>query len=290
VTSVTASYFARTVLRQRGFGRIETLRGFSHLKIDYHSTDVQVSRQVAEWYTSSGQDVFILNLASSFRFCEDGLPSWTPNLSRLGNHWCIGVIWPRFRTGMDKESISRPFASFLSGELHVRGIRVDQITYVVSYSGKPHNSQAERFGNILNWEEACLELSKSVFGGTGISVPKAHWMTIISGICDNHLQPNRGDYNTLKCFLRLVSARQCLPPELEARYQDLTTQIRRLCQFRDSGDFSVHRTGELALGQLAHSLEIRFVSSITGSHHSLYAKSPNLHQNTNSLATLIPTA
>jgi hypothetical protein len=62
------------------------------LKIDYHSTDIQVSRRVATWYTSFGEDLFILNLASSFRHCEDELPSWTPNISRLGKHWCIGVI------------------------------------------------------------------------------------------------------------------------------------------------------------------------------------------------------
>jgi hypothetical protein len=152
---------------------------------------------------------------------------------------------------MDKESVSRPFASFLLGELHVRGIRVDQITHVVSYSGKPYNSQAERFRNILNWEEACLALSKSVFGGTGVSVPKAHWMTIISGICDDHLQPNRGDYDTLKCFLRLVSARKCLPPELEARYQDLTAQIRRLCQVSRLGKFFCTQHGRIGLGPIS---------------------------------------
>jgi hypothetical protein len=250
-------YFTRPLSASNPLDKIYGILGLAtsslrdHLKIDYHSTDVQVSRQVAEWYTSFGPDLFILNLASSFRYCEDGLPSWIPNLSRLGNHWCIGVIWPRFRTGMDKESISRPFASSLSGELHVRGIRVDQIIDVVSYSGKSYNSQAERFGNILNWEESCLALSKSVFGGTGVSVPKAHWMTIISGICDDHLQPDRGDYDTLKCFLRLVSAGQCLPPELEARYQDLSAQIRRLCQVSRLGKFFYTQHGRIGLGPIS---------------------------------------
>lgn len=250
-------YFTRPLSASNCLDKIYGILGLAdislrdHLKIDYHSTDVQVSRQVAEWYTSFGQDLFILNLASSFRHSEDGLSSWIPNLSRLGSHWCIGVIWPRFRTGMHKESVPRPFASFHSGELHVRGIRVDQITHVVSYSGKPYTSPAERSRNILNWEEVCLVLSKSVFGGTSVSVPKAHWMTIISGICDDHLQPNRGDYDALKCFLRLVSAGQCLPPELETRYQDLAVQIRRLCQVSRLGKFFCTQHGRIGLGPIS---------------------------------------
>ena len=222
-----------------------------HLKIDYHSTDVQVSRQIATWYTSFGEDLFILNLASSFRHCKDELPSWAPNLTRLGSHWCLGVIWRRCRTGMYKTSVCRPFASFLSGELHVRGIRLDQITHVISYSGKPHTSQAERCRNILKWEEDCLELSKSVFGGGSASVPKAHWMTIISGICDNHLQPNRSNYDALKCFLTIISASKRLPPELETRYQDLTGQIRRLCQVSRLGKFFCTQHGRIGLGPIS---------------------------------------
>ena len=249
-------YFTRPLSASNRLDKIYGILGLAasslrdHLKIDYHSTDFQVSRQIAAWYTSFGEDLFILNLASSFRHCKDELPSWIPNLSRLGNHWCIGVIWPRFRTGMDKQSVSRPFASCFSGKLHVRGIRVDQITHVVTYSDKPYTSQAERCRNILNWEEVCLELSRSVFGGGSVSVPKAHWTTIISGICDDHLQPNRGDYDALKSFLRLVSAGKCLPPELEARYQDLSVQIRRLCQVSRLGKFFCTQHGRIGLGPI----------------------------------------
>jgi hypothetical protein len=249
--------FTRTLSASNPLDKIYGILGLAasslrdHLEMDYHSTDVQASRQVAAWYTSFGEDLFILNLASSFRHCKDELPSWIPNLSRLGNHWCLGVIRPRFRTGMDKQSVSRPFASFFSGELHVRGIRVDQITHVVTYSGKPHTSQAERCRNILNWEEVCLELSKSVFGGGSVSVPKAHWTTIISGICDDQLHPNRGNYDALKCFLRLISAGECLTPELEARYQDLTVQIRRLCQVSRLGKFFCTQHGRIGLGPIS---------------------------------------
>jgi hypothetical protein len=247
-------YFGRPLSASNRLDKIYGMLGLAasslrdHLKIDYHSTDVQVSRQVAAWYTSFGEDLFILNLASSFRYCQDELPSWIPNLSRLGNHWCIGVIWPRFRTGMDKESVSGQFASLLSGELHVRGIRVDQITHVVSYSSKPHTTQAERCRKILDWEEVCLRLSISVFGGSSVSVPKAHWMTIISGICDDYLQPNRGNYDALKCFLRLLSTGKSLPPEPEARYQDLIVQIRRLCQVLRLGKFFCTQHGRIGLG------------------------------------------
>jgi hypothetical protein len=131
---------------------------------------------------------------------------------------------------MIKESVPRLFAFFLSGELHVRGTPVDEITRESRIRGKPYVSQAERFENILDWEEVCLKVSKSVLGGTCVTVPNAHCMTIISGIYDHHLHPNRGDYDSLKCFLRLISARQCIPPELKARYQDLAVQICSLCQ------------------------------------------------------------
>jgi hypothetical protein len=220
----------------------------SHLVVDYHSTNSQVSRQVAQWYTSFGEDLFILNLASSIRDCEDGLPSWIPNFPELGSHWCIGVIWPRFRTGMDKESVPRPFASALSGELHVRGIRVDQVTHVVSYLGKPFTNPTEKCRDILAWEEACLALSKSVFGETGVGVPDAHWTTIISGICDDHLTPSQGDYDLLKRFLKVNSLGQPLPPELEARNQDLAVQVRRLSQASRLGKFFCTQNGRIGLG------------------------------------------
>ena len=222
-----------------------------YLVVDYQNTDVELSRQVAQWYTSFGQDLFILNLASSFRYYEDGLPSWIPNFPRLGSHWCIGVIWHRFRTGMDKDYVPIPVASSLSGELHVRGIFVDQITHVVSYLSEPYTNQAENCKNILDWEGACLELSNSVFGETGVNVPDAHWMTIISGICDDHLQPNRGDYDALKCFLRLIAAGKSLPPELEARNQDLALQIRRLSQVSRLGKFFCTQHGRIGLGPIS---------------------------------------
>ncbi|KAF4627112.1 hypothetical protein G7Y89_g11039 [Cudoniella acicularis] len=238
-------YFTRPWIASNHLDKIYGILGLAdsslqdHLVVDYHSTDVQISRQVAQWYTSFGEDLFILNLASSFRRYEDGLPSWTPNFSRLGSHWCIGVIWPRFRTGMNKESVPRPFPSVLSGELHVRGFRVDQVTHVVSYSGKPNTNRAEKCRNILDWEETCLALSKSVFGETGIGVP------------DDHLEPNQGDYDSLKCFLKVNSTGQCLPPELEARNQDLAVQIRRLSQVSRLGKFFCTQNGRIGLGPIS---------------------------------------
>lgn len=163
----------------------------SQLAVNYKYTTAQLSQQIAHWYTSYGNDLFILNLASSARNSEDQLPSWIPNSPRLGSHWCIGIIWHRCRTRMSIGPVPRPFASVLSGVLHVHGIRVDQVSQVVSHLGKPDPSSAGKCKDILDWEESFLALSKTIFGSMVGNVPEAHWMTIISGICEQHLKPNR---------------------------------------------------------------------------------------------------
>jgi hypothetical protein len=250
-------YFTRPWAASNHLDKIYGILGLAdnslqgYLEVEYHNTDVQASRQIAQWYTSFGEDLFILNLASSSRHYEDGLPSWIPNFPRLGSHWCIGVIWFRFRSGMDKESVPRPFASVLSGELHVRGIRVDEVSHVVSCLGKLDTNRAGKCRNILDWEEACLALSKSVLGETDGSVPDGHWTTIISGICDNHLTPNQDDYDLLKCFLKVNSAGRSLPTELEARNQDLAVQIRRLSQVSRLGKFFCTKNGRIGLGPVS---------------------------------------
>ncbi|KAL2064195.1 hypothetical protein VTL71DRAFT_4689 [Oculimacula yallundae] len=172
----------------------------SQLAVDYNSTTAQLSQQIAQWYISFGNDLFILNLASSVRRGDDQLPSWIPNFPRLGSHWCIGVIWHRFRTGMTMIPVSTPFASVLSGGLHVHGFRADQVSQVVSYSAKPSSSRVEKCRDILEWEKSCLALSRTVFELMDDDVPAAHWMTLISGICDHHIEPSRANYDSLKCF------------------------------------------------------------------------------------------
>ena len=250
-------YFTRTWSTSNRLDKIYGVLGLatsslqSYLAVNYSNTTTQVSRQVAQWYTLFGEDLFLLNLASSFKDHEDGLPSWMPDLSQLGAHWCIGVIWPRFRTGIDKP-FAKPSSSIFQDELYVRGIAVDRITHVVSYIHQPSTRQAEKCKNILDWEEACLTVSKSVFGEVASdSVPDAHWMTIISGICDDHLKANRSEYDLLKYFLTTSSTGDCLSPELEIRNQDLAVQIRRLSQVTRIGRFFCTLDGRIGLGPIS---------------------------------------
>jgi hypothetical protein len=250
-------YFTRPLTASNRLDKIYGILGLAdktlteNLKMDYRSTDIQVSRQVAEWYTSFGKDLFILNLASSCRHYRHGLPSWIPYFPRLGSHWCIGVIWWRFRTGMHQESVPRPFASTFSGELHVRGMSIDLVTHLVSYSSKSCINRADKFRNILDWEEACLAVSRSVFGEQGSSVPVAHWTTMISGICDKNLKPCRSNYDRLKSFLKEYSDGENLPPELDACNQDLVVQIRRFCQVLKLGTFFCTQNARIGLGPIS---------------------------------------
>jgi hypothetical protein len=220
----------------------------NYLVVDYHKTDAEISGELTQWYISLGEDLFILNLASSGKKKTNRLPSWMPSFTNRGSHWCIEMIWHRFRTVLDKVSTSRMSASIHLGELHVDGLRIDQVTHVVPYLGKPSIIRAERPRNILEWEEACLIVSKSVFGDADSSVPEAHWTTMISGICDNHIKPTRSEYDLLKSFLKSTAAKERLSPDLEARNQDLSLQIRRLSQ---SKTFFCTQGGRIGLGPIS---------------------------------------
>lgn len=286
-------YFTRPWVASNRLDKIYGIMGLadssleSQLAVNYNSTAALLSQQIAHWYISHGNDLFILNLASSVRNSEDQLPSWIPNFPQLGSHWCIGIIWERFRTGMCIGPVPRPFPSVFSGGLHVHGIRVDQVSQVVSHSHKPDSSTAEKCRNILEWEASCLALSKTVFGSMGSDVPEAHWMTIMSGICDHHLQPNRDSYDSLKGFLKLHSLERCLTPELEMQNQDLGLQIRRLSQVSRLGRFFSTKDGRVGIGPLATMPGDQVCIFYMASHHSFCAKGQSLIYDTNLSEILI---
>ncbi|TVY27678.1 Heterokaryon incompatibility protein 6,OR allele [Lachnellula hyalina] len=117
------------------------------LTVDYSKSAIQVSIEISKWYLEHGGDLFILNLASSLRYTDlvySGLPSWAPFFGNLGSHWCIGVIWQRFRTGVSDSRQMKPATTTTEQKLHVRGLRVDEVSHIVPCIGGKYKTQAEK--------------------------------------------------------------------------------------------------------------------------------------------------
>lgn len=252
------------------------------LVINYSKSLIEVSIEIAQWYLEQGEDLFILNLASSARYEEIiGLPSWIPHFGRLGSHWCIGVIWPRFRTGMDK-SRHKSSGTMIGQKLYVDGIRIDEVSHIIPHIGEEYNTKAEKCQKILKWEEECLDASRALFPDESDgTVPEAHWTTMISAICNDDIKPSKNEYNLLKLFLEAVAMAKPLTPELKARSHDFSIQIRLFFAAARTDTSSAQRTVESASDPSAYSLETRLLSSIIVSLRSFYVSFPALSQSIN---------
>jgi hypothetical protein len=215
-----------------------------HLVVNYQKTTAEISREIAEWYIKKGEDLFLLNIASyRKREADKALPSWIPNFAEIGDHWSIGVIWHRFRTGLNDASPFKNAAVMHGDELHVNGFCVDQVRQVIPFSKKANRSNAERAQDILEWEEACLAVSKATYGQDDI--PEAHYTALIPGICDKHLKATQNDYDLLKSYLKSLASNEPFSPEVEARHQHLAPQFRRLSQPKT---FFCTQNGRIGLG------------------------------------------
>lgn len=219
-----------------------------YLMVDYTKSPAELSREIAKWYIDVGNDLFLLNLASSVKSKMTILPSWVPNSTRIGSHWCIAIIWFRFRAGIDKQHCREKSAFMMDDELHVAGILVDEVSRIVPCVGRNYNTRLERRKKILEWEESCHLLSKSIFNEVDATVSEAYSTTVISAICDNHLTPSRSDYILLKSFIKSIANEEPLEPDVQARSQDLSLQIRRLYQAASMGRFFCTKNGRIGLG------------------------------------------
>ncbi|KAF4632825.1 hypothetical protein G7Y89_g5289 [Cudoniella acicularis] len=219
------------------------------LVVDYHKTGVELSKEVARWSVSLGEDLYVLNLASSNNKTT-GLPSWVPNFTEMGSHWCIGVIWQRFRAGVHESYLPKMHTSEISGKLnlHAAGFLVDEVAEIISYVAKASKTEVEKIRNILSWEEDCLALSRSTLGGSADEIPDSYWLFMISGICDQHLTPSKEEYELLKEFLKCIAAEETFPPHLVGRYQDFSNQLRRLKQVVRLGSFFSTKNRQIGIG------------------------------------------
>ena len=217
------------------------------LVVDYSKSITEVSIEIARWYVKYGLDLFILNLASLHRVkAFNGLPSWVPCFGELGSHWCIGVIWPRFRTGMDKSSCKKP-ATMIGQKLQVDGVPVGKVSYVVPYVSEDYKTQAEKCSRILEWEEQCLATSRTLYlDEPESSIPKEHWTAMIS-VCDKHIAPSEDEYILLKSFFRAIALSQPFSDELTARTHDFSLQVRRFFKTAAWGGFFRTEEGKIGI-------------------------------------------
>lgn len=220
----------------------------NYLLVDYSKSPTDLSREIARWYIDAGEDLFILNLASSVKDKTTVLPSWIPNFTQIGSHWCIGVIWSRFRTGVGKQQSRGKSVFMLDNELHVDGILVDEVSQVVPSVSRNNKTKVERHQKIFKWEESCRDLSKSILSEPNDIVSEAYSTTMISAICDNHLTPSKSEYNLLKSFIKSIVHKEVLEPDVEERSQDLSLQIRRLFQTASMGHFFCTKHGRIGIG------------------------------------------
>lgn len=224
------------------------------LVIDYSKTAEELSQDMALWYITNGSDLYLLNLASSLRENGSTLPSWIPNLTRIGSHWCIGIIWHRFRDREEQQHRDSSNPRYqrvevrLEWELHVSGFRLDIVSKTVSWRKANATSEGERCKAILNWEKKCLALSMSLYDSENGMVPEAHWTTILSAICDKHLPPSVESYQQLKVFLHAASANTPLPAEQSSVWQAISLQIRRLHRAMMQARFFATGSSSIGIG------------------------------------------
>ena len=227
-----------------------------YLTVDYSKSRADVSKAIIRWYIENGEDLFFLNLATNDgmekRLHSVGLPTWIPNFTGFGSHWGICAIWQRFRAGMvDKKPFADKAPLIIEDnlfELQVKGFEVDEVSHIIRSPKTEFQTQAEKCALILEWENNCLNASKSILPSSSGAIPEGHWTTIISAICEKHVRPLLGDYLLLKAFLQSVASGTSLSPEMASRREDLSIQIRRLSKASKSGRFYCTRDGRVGMG------------------------------------------
>ncbi|KAF4632192.1 hypothetical protein G7Y89_g5939 [Cudoniella acicularis] len=223
-----------------------------HLVVDYHKTQVQVSTELAKWYCSQANDLFLLNLASSGRK-KRLLPSWIPNFAKIGGHWCRGAIWNRFKAGVERIPTSQPTPIVTNDELQLSGFCIDRVEAVASriVGSTDDDDGRNKCLRTLSWEQSCLALSKKVFGVVGDEVPNLHWRTMLSTVWNHDDEPpTESDYHHLKGLLVAVASSNNVSSMSEIQNQTLATQIRRLSQIEKRGEFFSTVGGRVGLGPI----------------------------------------
>lgn len=205
------------------------------LVVDYSKSIVEVSVEIARWYLDHGEDLLILNLASSFKNKSswDVLPSWMPHFGNIDMHWRLETICILFHAGISKSRNIKKTATVIGRSLHVDGSLVDEIANIVPYIDGEQETVEDVCRNILEWEGMCLAASQSLYQDGNVipdrsDVSEAHLTTILSTLYYEDYEditPSKSEYNLLKSFWEVFALGEPPPSELGSHWQRFSRDL-----------------------------------------------------------------